>query len=280
MLKVRLPSHRPLWAALALAVTVTGASAQSAFSPGRSVFTPEFEAKMKPKTAVKAEPVSKAETVPTAYQFPVGSIVIVNSERRLYYITGKGEARRYRVAVGKNEELWMGRTFVANKVVDPKWIPVNGDDPVEGGDPANPLGKRALYLDWSLLRIHGTPSRGSIGSAVSNGCIRMLNEDVMDLFDRVHQGAAVYAIKSWKDATKYTDVKVAEKIYVDPEARKIAKEREAEQMRELAEERAEREKERRMEAQYRERARRDEERYEARNTFPNVTRYGLGRGWN
>lgn len=229
----------------------------------------------KPK-APPAEPVTKAEMVPTTYQFPVGSIVIVNKERRLYYITAPGEARRYRVAVGNDAERWLGRTFVAAKMVDPKWIPVNGDDPVEGGDPANPLGKRALYLDWSLLRIHGTPSRHSIGTAVSNGCIRMLNEDVVDLFDRVHFGAPVFAINSWADATQYTSNKVAEKIYVDPEARKIAKAEEAEQLAATAEDRAERAEERRREAQ-------DKARTEARlaaASSPFAPRMSLGRSRN
>jgi hypothetical protein len=174
------------------------------------------------RASSEAQPRVQRVSVPAIYA--PGSIVIVNGERKLYYITAKGEALRYGVAVGKNSELWMGRTFVAAKAVDPKWIPINGDDPVEGGDPGNPLGKRAMYLDWSLLRIHGTPSRGSIGSAVSNGCIRMLNEDVMDLFERVHLGAPVYAIKSWKDATRYETVKVAEKIYADPEAHRQAAE--------------------------------------------------------
>lgn len=176
----------------------------------------------------------RGERVKTRFQFPVGSLVIVNNERKIYYVTSPGEAIRYKVAVGKNEELWMGRTFVAAKVVDPRWIPVNGDDPVEGGDPANPLGKRALYLDWSLLRIHGTPSRGSIGSAVSNGCIRMLNEDVMDVFERVHFGAPVYAIRSWAEASQYDDIKVAEKIYHDPAAHEQAQEELQERLRERA----------------------------------------------
>ena len=186
------------------------------------------------KAAIASSIAQRGERAETRFQFPVGAIVIVNNERRLYYITGKGEAVRYRVAVGKNQELWMGRTFVAAKVVDPKWIPINGDDPVEGGDPANPLGKRALYLDWSLLRIHGTPSRGSIGSAVSNGCIRMLNEDVMDLFERVHFGAPVYAIRSWKEPSLFQDTKVAEKFYHDPGAHEQAKEDLEEQLRERA----------------------------------------------
>jgi L,D-transpeptidase catalytic domain len=166
---------------------------------------------------------AKSERVATDFNYPAGSVVIVNAERKIYYVTAKGEAIRYPVAVGKQSELWMGRTFVAAKQVDPKWIPVNGDDPVEGGDPANPLGKRAMYLDWSLLRIHGTPSRGSIGSAVSNGCIRMLNEDVVDLFDRVHLGAPVYAVSSRKDASRFEANKIAEKIYANPAAREAAK---------------------------------------------------------
>jgi L,D-transpeptidase catalytic domain len=175
-------------------------------------------------TAVAAAPLmAKSERVATDFNYPAGSIVIVNSERKVYYVTGKGEAIRYPVAVGKQSELWMGRTFVAAKQVDPKWIPVNGDDPVEGGDAANPLGKRAMYLDWSLLRIHGTPSRGSIGSAVSNGCIRMLNEDVVDLFERVHLGAPVYAVSSRKEASRFDGNKIAEKIYANPAARDAAK---------------------------------------------------------
>ena len=210
-------------------------------SLGLGLVTAEAQSRKAGMTKVNSGPQMRGERVPTSFQFPVGSLVIVNNERRLYYITGKGEAVRYRVAVGKNEELWMGRTFVAAKVVDPRWIPINGDDPVEGGDAANPLGKRALYLDWSLLRIHGTPSRGSIGSAVSNGCIRMLNEDVMDVFDRVHFGAPVYAIRSWKDASLYSDAKVAEKFYHDPAAHEQAKEELEEKMRERAAEGRDRE---------------------------------------
>jgi lipoprotein-anchoring transpeptidase ErfK/SrfK len=190
------------------------------------------------KRTEPAEPVTKSQRVTVPAVYPTGAIVIVNTERKLYYITGKGEALRYGVAVGKNAELWMGRTFVAAKAVDPKWIPVNGDDPVEGGDAKNPLGKRAMYLDWSLLRIHGTPSRGSIGSATSNGCIRMLNEDVIDLFERVHLGAPVYAISSWKDASRFDKIKVAEKIYADPEAHREATEALKEQLAELAQQRA------------------------------------------
>jgi lipoprotein-anchoring transpeptidase ErfK/SrfK len=167
-----------------------------------------------------ASPASaKFEVVEVNLNYPVGSVVIVNSERKLYYITGNGRAVRYGVAVGKPDELWMGRTFVTEKKVDPRWVPVDGSDPVEGGDDENPLGKRALYLDWSLLRIHGTPSRGSIGRAVSNGCVRMLNEDVMDLFERVHLGAPVFAISSREESGWYRDAKVANREFANPTAR-------------------------------------------------------------
>jgi lipoprotein-anchoring transpeptidase ErfK/SrfK len=162
---------------------------------------------------------AKFEVVEVELDYPAGSVVIVNGERKLYYVTGNGRAIRYGVAVGKPEELWMGRTFVVDKKVDPRWVPVDGSDPVEGGDDENPLGKRALYLDWSLLRIHGTPSRGSIGRAVSNGCVRMLNEDVMDLFERVHLGAPVFAISSREEAGWYRDAKVSHREFANPTAR-------------------------------------------------------------
>ena len=166
---------------------------------------------------------AKPEGVSIDLGYAPGTVVIVNSERKVYYVTGPGKAIRYGVAVGKESERWTGRTFVSDKKEDPKWIPVDGSEPVEGGDPGNPLGKRALYLDWSLLRIHGTPSRGSIGSAVSNGCIRMLNEDVIDLFERVHVGAPVFAINSRQQAGTFKDAKVADLVYVNPEARQDAK---------------------------------------------------------
>ena len=147
---------------------------------------------------------AKPEAVSVELGYAAGSVVIVNSERKIYYVTGPGKAIRYGVAVGKASE-W--------------WIPIDGSDPVEGGASDNPLGHRAMYLDWSLLRIHGTPSRGSIGSAVSNGCVRMLNEDVIDLYDRVHLGAPVFAINTLADAGAFKTAKAADLIYVNPEVR-------------------------------------------------------------
>jgi lipoprotein-anchoring transpeptidase ErfK/SrfK len=154
---------------------------------------------------------AKGREVAVDFDYAPGTIVIVNDERRLYYLLGGGRAIRYPVAVGTRGELWVGRTFVSNMRVNPPWTPVDGGGTVRGGIPSNPLGKRALYLDWSLLRIHGTPSRGSIGRAASNGCIRMLNEDVIELYERVHIGAPVIAINRRAEAERFLEMKVTGK---------------------------------------------------------------------
>ena len=155
---------------------------------------------------------AKPREVVADFGLPAGTVVIVNNERRLYYLLGDGKALKYRVAVGTRSELWVGRTFVSMKRVNPYWTPVDGGATVRGGSPGNPLGKRALYLDWSLLRIHGTPSRGSVGRAVSNGCIRMLNEDVIDLYDRVHIGAPVVAVNKRGEVGRFKEPVVSGKM--------------------------------------------------------------------
>lgn len=154
----------------------------------------------------------KAKIVDIKLGVPAGTIVIVNNERRLYYVLNDRQAKRYRVAVGERIELWTGKTFVSAKRENPDWHPVDGSGKVKGGTPGNPLGKRALYLDWSLLRIHGTPSRRSIGSAVSNGCIRMYNEDVIDLFERAHIGAPVIAVNRRRDVWKFRNKEFTGKL--------------------------------------------------------------------
>lgn len=163
-----------------------------------------------------ANPVGAAPAlVEWSSRYPRGTIVIVNSERKLYYVLGDGRAIRYPVAVGTSQEIWTGRTFVSAKRENPRWIPDDDREPVEGGLPHNPLGKRALYLDWSLLRIHGSPARGSIGRAASSGCIRMLDEDVIDLYERVHIGAPVVAINNIGEIDRFLAPKVTGKLDAD-----------------------------------------------------------------
>lgn len=159
---------------------------------------------------------ARGRTVAFDAGYPAGTIVIINNERRLYLLLGGGKALTFRVAVGNRTELWTGRTFVSAKRKNPSWTPVDGGETVRGGIPSNPLGKRALYLDWSLLRIHGTPSRGSVGRAVSNGCIRMLNEDVIDLYDRVHIGAPVIAVNSRDQLDRFRAPVISGKLPARP----------------------------------------------------------------
>ena len=134
-----------------------------------------------------------------------GTIVVNTIERRLYLILDNGRARRYAIGVGKPGFEWSGTHKVTRKAEWPSWTPPKEmiarekkkgrDLPtfMEGG-PQNPMGARALYLGSTIYRIHGTNQAWSIGKAVSSGCIRMRNEDVMDLYDRVPNGTTVQVI--------------------------------------------------------------------------------------
>jgi lipoprotein-anchoring transpeptidase ErfK/SrfK len=148
--------------------------------------------------------VSARQEVAFTAPYPPGSLVVVNNERALYHVVSETTAVRYSVAIGSLDEEWTGLEFVTRKAVDPTWYPVvelgkEIRDPVPGGDPANPLGARALYLGRTLWRIHGTPAVESIGQAVSNGCIRMRNEHVIELYDKVLLGTEVYVVRSLSD---------------------------------------------------------------------------------
>lgn len=134
-----------------------------------------------------------------AANYPAGSIVVVNNERALYLVTADRTAIRYPVSIGNSAQQWTGLEFVTAKRVNPTWYPLSEPGrptpaPVPGGHPDNPLGPRALYLGTTLWRIHGTTAPGSIGRAISNGCIRMLNEDVLDLYDRISLGTEVFVV--------------------------------------------------------------------------------------
>ena len=143
--------------------------------------------------------------VPFAHAFPPGALIIVNRERALYHVGHDGRAVRYPVAIGSFTEEWTGVEFVTDKKINPAWFPVQVPgveprEPMAGGDPANPLGARALYLGRTLWRIHGTPAADSIGRAVSAGCIRMHNEHVIELFEQVMLGTEVYVVDRLADA--------------------------------------------------------------------------------
>jgi lipoprotein-anchoring transpeptidase ErfK/SrfK len=127
-----------------------------------------------------------------------GTIVIETGERRLYLVLEDGKAMKYGVGVGRDGFTWSGTHRISRKAEWPGWTPPPQmrkrvpDLPayMEGG-PDNPLGARALYIGSTLYRVHGTSEPWSIGQAVSSGCIRLTNDDVTDLYERVKVGALV-----------------------------------------------------------------------------------------
>lgn len=140
--------------------------------------------------------------------FEVGSIIVVSKDFFLYHVIAPGKAVRYGVAVGTDELVWKGRAVVGRKTEWPSWRPTESmikrnppayekyKDGMPGG-PTNPLGARALYLydergNDTAIRIHGTTDPRSIGRAVSNGCLRMRNEAVMALYEKIPIGTPVY----------------------------------------------------------------------------------------
>lgn len=130
-----------------------------------------------------------------------GTIVISTKEKRLYLVLDDGTALKYGIGVGKQGFSWKGTQTISRKAEWPGWTPPKEmiarrpelPDHMDGGL-NNPLGARALYLGSTLYRIHGTNEPNSIGKAVSSGCIRMANPDVMDLFGRVGVGTKVVVL--------------------------------------------------------------------------------------
>jgi lipoprotein-anchoring transpeptidase ErfK/SrfK len=137
-------------------------------------------------------------TVSFAGDYKPGSIFINTAERRLYLVLGNGQAMRYGIGVGRDGFRWAGVHRISAKKEWPDWTPPaqmlrrRPDLPrhMKGGED-NPLGARAMYLGSTLYRIHGSNEPETIGQAVSSGCFRMTNQDVIDLYDRVRVGATV-----------------------------------------------------------------------------------------
>ena len=152
-------------------------------------------------------PTAGDERLPAIYQRqmvfyrtaePAGTIIVDTTDRHLYLIQGDSRAIRYGIGVGREGFQWEGLQRIVRKAEWPDWVP-----PAEmiarqpylprfmAGGPGNPLGARAMYLGTTVYRIHGTNQPNTIGSAVSSGCIRLVNPDVMDLYNRVPVGTKV-----------------------------------------------------------------------------------------
>ena len=132
-----------------------------------------------------------------------GTIVVKTAERQLYLVLGEGTAIRYTVAVGRPGKQWQGKARVSGKFVRPAWTPpaeVRADNPalpdvIPGGASNNPMGVAAMTLSGGEYTIHGTNKPESIGKFASYGCIRMLNQDITDLFERVDVGTQVVVMR-------------------------------------------------------------------------------------
>jgi lipoprotein-anchoring transpeptidase ErfK/SrfK len=153
--------------------------------PARPAFNPQYEKQL----------------VDYAGKESAGTIVVDTSNKFLYLVQGNGKAVRYGIGVGRPGFTWSGVKQISAKREWPDWTPPaemlarRPDLPrhMEGG-PQNPLGARAMYLGSSLYRIHGSNEPWTIGTNVSSGCIRMRNEDVIDLYERVNVGTRVVVI--------------------------------------------------------------------------------------
>ena len=160
--------------------------------------------------AVIAAPVLLASTVSHARsdrvrfdKYAAGTIVVKTNERHLYYVLGDGFALRYPVGVGKAGKAWQGDSYIAGKYIKPGWRPpeeIKHDKPsipdlIPGGSPENPMGAAAMTIAGGEYAIHGTNNPKTIGGFVSYGCIRMYNEDIMDLYDRVSTGTKVVVVR-------------------------------------------------------------------------------------
>jgi lipoprotein-anchoring transpeptidase ErfK/SrfK len=132
---------------------------------------------------------------------PAGTIVVNTGQKFLYLVLGKGKALRYGIGTAREGFAWNGTHRLTNKREWPGWTPPAEMRKRQPGLPSympgglnNPLGARALYIGSTLYRIHGTNEPWSIGQNVSSGCIRMVNDDVVDLFERVKIGAKVIVL--------------------------------------------------------------------------------------
>jgi lipoprotein-anchoring transpeptidase ErfK/SrfK len=130
-----------------------------------------------------------------------GTVIVDTPHTYLYFVLGGGRAIRYGIGVGRDGFTWSGVKTIERKSEWPDWLPPA--DMLQrqpylprfmAGGPGNPLGARAMYLSGSVYRIHGTNKPSSIGTHVSSGCIRMLNEDVIDLYGRTHVGTKVVVL--------------------------------------------------------------------------------------
>ncbi|WP_407156763.1 L,D-transpeptidase [Bradyrhizobium sp. STM 3557] len=205
---------------LGLAVSLMGATLLAGCM--QATLSPSTDASLTPRDRqLLAHPPYAEAKIPEQYQRHIvdydrreapGTILVDTDARYLYYVLPNGKAIRYGVAVGEEAMAFSGVATVGKKQEWPDWIPTPeiqarlGPYPKRvAGGPANPLGARAIYLyegnKDTLYRIHGTNQPEYIGQAISSGCIRMTNSDVIDLYDHVKQGTTVVVLPAGASAS-------------------------------------------------------------------------------
>ena len=204
-------SRRELLAAAAAcaATTLYAPAIHARSTPGKRFYaTPDDKHAIMPVAPGIVPLEYRKQIVPYANNLDPGAIVIDTRNKFLYLKLDANRAMRYGVSVGKEGFGWSGHANIARKVMWPKWTPpremIARDKKLEKfakgmpGGPDNPLGARAMYLykdgKDTLYRIHGTTKPSSIGKAQSSGCIRMLNEDVVEVYQRTVMGTDVYVL--------------------------------------------------------------------------------------
>lgn len=172
--------------------SVGPASAAKRYNPNTNQWETAGTAGHRAKSAIKKQIVSYDTDLKP------GTIVVETSERRLYYVMPNGKAMKYGIGVGRDGFRWSGRHRISRKAEWPGWTPpaamrkrVPGLPAYMPGGPDNPLGARALYIGSTLYRLHGTSEPWTIGKAVSSGCIRLTNDDIVDLYERAKVGSMV-----------------------------------------------------------------------------------------
>ena len=222
--------------------TMTAGSAGNAAlpKPGDNVYVATMDAGIQiPALPVEEIPEShRRQVVDYETDQPPGTIIINPKTKLLYYILGKNRAIRYGIAVGRAGFEWSGEAVVAEKKQWPTWIPPKEmiarrpelqkfDEVGQPGGPTNPLGARAIYLtsggrDYGY-RIHGTPEWQSIARNASSGCIRMINQDVLDLYSRVTGGEKVIVLTASGEMPKglYIPKTIAPKASAKPKAAEV-----------------------------------------------------------
>ena len=206
-----------LVAMLGLSACVPTTTASTSSAPAMAPVAPPEEAYLSTSDRGFSVPAVPVEKIPPQFRRQIvdfettevpGTIIIDPSSKFLYFVTGKNKAIRYGVSVGRSGFEWHGVADVTNRRAWPTWTPppemIERDPKLakwangQPGGPSNPLGARALYLttngrDYGY-RIHGTPDWWSIGKNASSGCIRMIHQDVIDLYERVPDGAKVIVL--------------------------------------------------------------------------------------